>query len=724
MRTSRSAHCLCVIVLLPALPAVVRAQVQDGSQPPPAKVEVVASTQGYDPRRDDTTTKIVVTQEDIRRYGDSSLADVLKRQPGISVVGGATGRGGEIRMRGLGNGYTRILINGEPVADGFAIDSIAPDLVERIEIQRAVTADISAQALAGTINIILKRRINNSQRELKLRTEYSSVFFSPSATWQVSSKGARVSYALGAQLRQGSFEQRTDRREEGFNATGEAVFSRPGVRDGTGRFRLLSLTPRVNVKLDNGDTLVWQTQVQLQRSRLRNNTEWGSDFGAPAVNAREAERARDTEASLRTDVNWSHAMEQGKRLETKLGISASRTRSHRTDLGSGLAGRAMLDMATDQVDADLGASWTGKFSVPYENGHQFSAGWDGAVLASEADQDLLLVSSGDGGTRYEVLRYHDTFARLALYAQDEWQWTKALSVYFGIRAEALQTRGRGRHIAAFRNTGQVISPTFQGRWKLPNSQSDQLRLALTRTYRNVPAASLVPRLWYAVNNSQVTPDRTGNPLLKRELGWGLDAAFEHAGSQGEQLNFSAYLRRLQDVIHDETRLLEGRWLAMPVNDGSAWMRGIEFDARFPLSLFANSGKSVMVRVNATRNWSSVSNVPGPHNRLAGQTPFTANAGIDTTYSARLSAGTSFTYRGGGEQRISSTNSRYNTVKRDLDLYVLWQLRPGMQLRLTGANLLAAPATDSVRYQDAQGSLRATLVFEFSRVVRMALEMQL
>lgn len=724
MSRSCRTPCLCLFILLPILPEVVRAQAQDSVQAPPAKVEVVASPQDYDSRRDDTTTKIVVTQEEIRRHGDTTLADVLKRQPGISVVGGATGRGGEIRMRGLGSGYTRILLNGESVADGFSIDTLTPDLVERIEIQRAVTADISAQAVAGTINIVLKRRINNNQRELKLRAEYSSVFFSPSATWQVSSKGERTSYALGAELRQGSFDQRTDRQEQGFNAAGEAVFARAGVRDGWGRFRLLTLTPRVNVKLDNGDTLVWQSQVQLQRARLRNDTAWSSDFGTPAVHAFDAERARDTAASLRTDLSWTRAMEQGKRLETKLGITASRERTHRTDLGSDLAARPLLDMVTDKADDDVGVSWTGKFSIPYENGHQFSSGWDGAILATEAAQDLLLVTPADGGARHDILRYHDTFSRLALYAQDEWQWTQALSVYFGIRAEALHTRGRGRDIPAFRNTGQVISPIFQGKWTLPNRKSDQVRMALTRTYRDVPTTSLVPRLWYAVNNTQVTPDRTGNPLLKRELAWGLDAAYEHAGSKGEQLNFSTYIRRLQDVIHDQTRLVDGRWLAMPVNDGSAFMRGIEFDARFPLSLLVNSGKDVMLRVNATRNWSSVRNVPGPHNRLAGQTPVTANVGLDYTHSARLSGGASFTYRGGGEQRISITNSRYNTVKRDLDLYLLWKVRPRMQLRLTGANLLAEPATDIVRYQDAQGSLRATSVFQFSSVVRVALEMQL
>ena len=69
---------------------------------------------------------------------------MLKRQPGISVVNGIGGRGGEIRMRGLGKGYTQILLNGDPAPDGFSLDGLAPELVERIEIQRAATADQGA----------------------------------------------------------------------------------------------------------------------------------------------------------------------------------------------------------------------------------------------------------------------------------------------------------------------------------------------------------------------------------------------------------------------------------------------------------------------------------------------------------------------------------------------------------------------------------------------------
>ena len=58
-------------------------------------------------RRESTASKIVIGREEIDKQGDATLGEVLKRLPGVTVQG-APGRGGAIRMRGLGNGYTQI----------------------------------------------------------------------------------------------------------------------------------------------------------------------------------------------------------------------------------------------------------------------------------------------------------------------------------------------------------------------------------------------------------------------------------------------------------------------------------------------------------------------------------------------------------------------------------------------------------------------------------------
>ena len=96
-----------------------------------------------DLRRRAQTAKQIYGREELDKYGDGNVADVLKRLPGISMQGNAP------RMRGLGSGYTLILINGDPAPPGFALDQLDPAQVERIEVTKGPTANQSAQAVAG-----------------------------------------------------------------------------------------------------------------------------------------------------------------------------------------------------------------------------------------------------------------------------------------------------------------------------------------------------------------------------------------------------------------------------------------------------------------------------------------------------------------------------------------------------------------------------------------------
>jgi outer membrane receptor for ferrienterochelin and colicin len=117
------------------------------------QVQIVA---GADARRaQSTTAAIVVGRDELLRHGDSSLADVLKRQPGITLDTPA-GKPAAIRMRGMGAGYAAILLNGLPAPDGFALESLDPNLIERIEIRRVATAETSGQSVAGVVNVILR----------------------------------------------------------------------------------------------------------------------------------------------------------------------------------------------------------------------------------------------------------------------------------------------------------------------------------------------------------------------------------------------------------------------------------------------------------------------------------------------------------------------------------------------------------------------------------------
>ena len=151
-------------------------------------------------RRQSTAAKIIIGREEIDRFGDSTLGDVLKRLPGVTIQG-RPGRGGAIRLRGLGSGYTQILLDGERVPPGFSLDSITPDQIERIEILRAPTAETGARAIAGTINIITRERLHQArQRRAPRPPPTRTARCSPSASWtrNISEGAWTINYSLSA----------------------------------------------------------------------------------------------------------------------------------------------------------------------------------------------------------------------------------------------------------------------------------------------------------------------------------------------------------------------------------------------------------------------------------------------------------------------------------------------------------------------------------------------
>jgi outer membrane receptor for ferrienterochelin and colicins len=138
-----------------------------------------------------TASAIVVMHDDLVKFGDTDLAEAIKRLPGVTVSGGG------IAMRGLGNGYTQILLNGEKAPAGFTFESLSPDMIERIEIRRAATADVSTQAIAGTINIVLRKAPKTAAREFKASVVQGSGNSTPSANGQISDTEGERAWTLG-----------------------------------------------------------------------------------------------------------------------------------------------------------------------------------------------------------------------------------------------------------------------------------------------------------------------------------------------------------------------------------------------------------------------------------------------------------------------------------------------------------------------------------------------
>jgi len=717
------------LLLSPLIPALLAmpasAQQADSATTPVDAVQQVEIKAGaYDARRDDTATKIVIAHEEILQHGDATLGDVLKRLPGITV-GGVQGRGGEIRMRGLGNGYTQILLNGEPGPPGFSLDTLAPDLVERIEIMRSATAEYSTQAIAGTINIVLKRAIVTAERVVKPSLRMDDGQPGTNINVQLSDRAGIYSYSLNGTV-QYNKQQRADSGVTTITDRAGVETTRRDVANAShGLYQALTLVPRVNANLGPNDIVTSQSFLNAVRYSGRWDQRTATRFGALPDYAAAGEDVVDTTAAARTDVSWAHKMADGARLEIKAGVNYTDRRNDLDARNLDVRGRLALGRIVAASAIDKGVTASGKFTAPTFEGHVLTSGWDGAWSErGESRREHDRFAPGAPASQLDQA-YAATVARIALFAQDEWAISPALSCYLGLRWEGIRTRSAGRDDAPVENTSSVWSPLFQALYKLPGSKQDQVRLGLTRTYKAPGVASLIPRRINANNNTATTPDIQGNPALKPELAWSLDLALEHTLAGGGLLSASSYLRRIRDNTRNNTFLVDGAWVSMPVNTGAAQAHGVELEAKLALRSWYDSAPAIDVRANLARNWSTLDSVPGPHNRLVGQTPFSANLGLDYKSAALpLSLGASYSFQNGGPVRFSENETDYAGAKRVLDLYALVKFDAMSQLRLSMANALHQNNLAATRWVDASGTLSDTTVTPTSILFRAVWEMKL
>ena len=729
--TPSRALTLRLLIAAPAIFGMVAAQAagQQGAVPaeqvpaPIQKVEIKGAAASYDARRNDTATKIVVSQEEILRNGDTTIGEVLKRLPGVTV-GGVQGRGGDIRMRGLGSGYTQILLNGEPSPAGFSLDSLSPDMIERIEIMRAATAEYSTQAIAGAINIVLKRTIVTAQREVKAGAQEDNGNYGTNINFQLADRKGPLSYAVGGGITYARFERPSEVVTEGGNAAGAPILLRRADQQNRGHFEAFNLSPRINWTLGPGDVITSQNFINVNRFRGDNTEKVHTLLGAaPRYSATNVAIESDS-ALFRSDLSWTRKLAQGAKLDMKAGVNYSQRDTRAPSRQFDAAGKQVLERLITSSAVDKGLTASGKYATPIFEGHALAAGWDAGYSKRDEDRIQRETSPVPGVAKDLDQVFAANVTRLALFAQDEWTVTPRWSVYAGLRWEGIETRSSGAGYAPVDNKPSVWSPLFQTLWKIPGSKSDQVRLGLTRTYKAPGVGSLIPRRFSSNNNSQTSPDQQGNPLLKPELAWGLDLAYEHYLDGGGLLTASTFVRRIDDITRNQVSLVDGLWVSMPVNDGVANTRGIELEAKLPLRSLYKTAPNIDLRANLARNWSTLTTVPGPNNRLDQQTPFSGTVGVDYKLdSAPLTLGGSYSFQNGGPVRISLNQYAYSVPKRSLDLYGLWKLSPKNQLRVSLANALHQDNLTQSRYADPSGSLSDSTIAPTSVVLRALLEMK-
>nr|WP_281375198.1 TonB-dependent receptor [Aquabacterium terrae] len=681
------------------------------------QVEVIGNT-GADSnadRRRSTASRIVYGREEIDRMGDATLGEVLKRLPGVTL-GGPPGRGGQIRMRGMGGGYTQILIDGQRMPFGFSLDSIAPEQIERIEIMRAPVAEHGARAIAGTINVIMREDFKRQANDVKLSGGFEHDRPQGGVNWIYSGQNDKLGYNLTATAfrnQQGSDSRGVTRR---FDAAGQHVLEELGQQRSRDRRQGVFMTSRLQFRLAPGESLDLQPFLSLMNSR-------GSDDGTlqqtlasgqlpsgvdplPYTRAHADSSGRNRMARL--NGTWMKPTGSGGRLQLRFGsmLATNQSRSRRQEFDDA-DGRDHL-REDDSAQRDLSIDLNGKYSQLLAERHSVSAGWElqrgerRDRRRTERDGVALFPEYGDNLEARTL--------RLAGYVQDEWDWSKTFSFYAGLRWEGIETRSDSA-LDQLRNRSSVLTPLLHMVWKLPDAPRDQIRLGLTRSYRAPNTSDLLARPQPTLRpNSETNPDRAGNPALKPELAWGLDLGLEHYLDAGGIVSANVFMRRIDNLIRRVTSLepagdpARQRFVSRPQNIGGALSAGLELEGKARASDLWATELPLSLRGNLSLLWSRVDGVRGPNNRLDQQPRFTANVGFDLPLrGSPLTVGGNLNYTPGFEIQQLDERAYRQGRKRVLDGYALWRFNPSASARLSVSN--AAPLdfeTGSTVLLDAGG----------------------
>lgn len=706
------------------VPALASAQAGPApSQPDPnapkklEKIEVSAPDEVSE-RRESTAAKIVVNRDEITKYGDTNVLDVMKRLPGVTV------NRGSVAMRGLG-GYTQILVNGEPVPPGFSLETLSPDLIERIEIYRSATAEFSTQAIAGTINIVLRQAVSNRQREVKLGASAENGEPSFNATAQFSDRAGNLSYTFPLGFNDFRYRRQSRQEQRVSDASGAPLQQYATAQESRGEGQNVNVSPRLSWALGKDHTLNVDGFLTTQHFASEFAERSTTSLGSPPAYASDAIRAQSHILSSRLNATWIRRLANDARLEAKAGMNYTRRSSHVDFDAFDASDVFILHRTVDGHSTDTGLTTQGKYSFPFVAAHAFVSGWDGAINRRKEDR-LQLDESPVGLPPFNIDESYDARVwRLAGYAQDEWEVARRVSVYLGLRWEGIDTSDEGNVVSPVHHRSSVWSPIVQALWKLPGTDKDQLRAGLARTYKAPTTFQIIPRRYIANNNTPTTPDYQGNPDLKPELSWGLDAAYEHYFATGGVFSISAFARRIDDVILSDLQNVNGTYITRPANVGRARTRGLEFDVKTGLRTFLAAAPAIDVRANAGFYDSSVESLPGPDNRLNSQPPWTGNIGFDWKLAGPpLTVGANFNARAGGTVRTSRTQATYSRVSRSLEAYGLWKFDAKTQLRITVSNLLAPDYMSVERYFDATQTAELTSGARGYRRIAALLEVKL
>ena len=650
-------------------------------------------------RTDDVVSTLSYDLEFFQRFEPLTVGDALKRVPSVTFLSDILESDG-VRMRGLDPGYTQILINGERVPGGeadrsFFVDRIPAELIDRVEVVRSSSANRSGDALAGTINIVLRDALaldGGYIRAGALLFPDDEVGGTFGAVYGGEVGPGRLLVGASVQDRRNPKNKYSQRFDEP-GGTLDNTEVQTDVRNGTD----YSFNAAYEVEVGGGTLDLSGVFVRTDRLQDEDSIEYrnGIETNANLLTI------NDNDIDIQTDnlalrARYEREMFGGE-TRIKLGYAAFDDEQEEFENEAEYLRDGLPFPEEDRYTAELEfrdlqdeeVSLAVEHSRPVADGVELEFG----VQAVSKDRDSTTVVAdrvrftipnaptprpAQPPFVFNTNSYVIEETRFDPYLMFSGE-SGALKWEAGLRYETTDTT-----IAGIDNDFAILLPSASLRYRL--SDSDRLTLSVARTVRRADFDDLAP---VTLEEERGDNDFRGNPLLEPETAWGVDLGFERRLGRRGVIGINAFYRDVTDLIEDVNTGLEGSggpgtFIESIDNVGDGQVYGLEFDLSTPLDFIGMDSTGVFL--NASWLDSTVEDVLGER-RFNSQSDYVYNFGFTHDIPTwGLAFGATYRKQADAFERVYAEEI-VTSYGADLEIFIEKQIFSNTVIRLTGSNLL-------------------------------------
>lgn len=585
--------------------------------------------------------KTIVTREEMEKYGDQSVNDALRRAAGFQMPGGGGPRGAPGAMRFRGGGAPVFLINGEPIqggprSGGSVIDSITPDMIDRIEITKQPSVAQASVATSAVINIILKVPLDTSPMSGTARVGYGVARSSTNEeerknlSLQIDGRDNAWIYSVSAnQMWNDTTSVSQTTSPDGEQRVQKRIFERNS----------LMFSPRLEYEIDDQQKVVGEIFYRNHQSDGQSQNQ------------------------IQNDKNDSIRLN---------------TRYERKDQGN--TDRVRLTVEKQNETESTKATSFNQFIK--EQVSEYGLAYDGVRKFNETKQIKFGADLRSNELESNVVQTLDEY-RYALYTEGSWRYLPNQTVTLGVRQEWIERSGLVEY------SDQFLSPVLAHRFDFTDKWS--LQTNLSRSFKSPNSNSLMPTTTVSTDSdagSLNNPDRGGNANLKPERITAIESTLGFNTSSGG-VNVTGFHREVKDYIERTIALENDRFVQRPRNQDNATTYGLEVSGRYALQQ-TESGHSFMLNGQLSTVRATVEDLNNAERLANDVAPYSASAGLSYNYQPwRLATSVNVTYVPEFTRALS--NQPYNRISNErfnVDFTATKRFKNGWATSLVARNILS------------------------------------